>query len=64
MDIRRERGQWAWKGAIMQELIEEFGGLVMWQDAGNKINGDMEEAWDQIATHGAWSTETYDTVLE
>jgi hypothetical protein len=58
MDINLNRGEYAWKMLVVQAVMEEFGGLVLWQDAGNIMDGDMTEMWQEIASEGIWSSTT------
>lgn len=58
MDIRKNRGEYAWKMLCVEEVMEDYGGLVLWQDAGNHIDGDLKSIWSEIALTGIWSTQT------
>ena len=39
-DIRVDAGQFAWKPAIIADVVEEFARPVVWMDAGNMLEGD------------------------
>jgi hypothetical protein len=55
MDVTRARGEYAWKGVIVEEVIRDYGGLVFWMDAGNEITEDFTETWRQVAEMGVFS---------
>ncbi len=59
MDIDQARGEYAWKPKIIEQVVNEFGGLVLWLDAGDLFKESADDGmWSEIATTGAWSTDT------
>jgi len=58
-NITQERGQYAWKIAILLDTIAAYGGLVMWMDSGNNIHNDMyTKVWREIGKTGIYSNPT------
>jgi len=60
VNIDKARGEYAWKFQIVEEVIRDFGGLVLWLDAGDMLTKSLEEngLWNTIAGAGVWSTAT------
>jgi hypothetical protein len=56
MDLAKSKGEYAWKDQIVEEVIRDYGGLVLWLDTGDGLVGDMRETWVDIALRGVWST--------
>jgi hypothetical protein len=55
MRVELNRGEYAWKDQTIQEVAREFGGLVLWQDAGNWIERSLDQLWRETALAGVWS---------
>jgi hypothetical protein len=52
VDIQIDSGQYAWKPILVNEVLEERGGLVLWLDAGNLVLRDLVPIWEMIRRHG------------
>ncbi|KAG5462250.1 MAG: hypothetical protein BJ554DRAFT_5449 [Olpidium bornovanus] len=52
------RGEYAWKPVIVFNVLQEFGGLVLWLDSGNLIRRPLDRTWNDIAAAGAYSSRT------
>jgi hypothetical protein len=52
VDIRINAGQYAWKPILIEEVLEERGGLVLWLDAGNLVLWDLVPIWTTIRQYG------------
>jgi hypothetical protein len=63
-DLDKEAGQYAWKPIIVRDVVLEQGGLVLWMDAGDIVHRSLQTVWNDLATHGVYSTETLGTVKE
>jgi len=55
VNIAINRGEYAWKPIIIHTMLEEFGGLVLWLDAGDLVLADLNPIWDAIAKNGLLS---------
>lgn len=53
-DIEVEAGQYAWKPSILREVVSEFGGVVIWADAGNIVD-DLESLVDAVRCHNIYT---------
>ena len=51
-DISRNCGEYAWKPVIVHEVLEHYGGLLMWLDAGNLVVEDLAPLWRTILQTG------------
>jgi len=64
-NITEQRGQYAWKIAIIDETIKAFGGLILWLDAGDRVKyGLYDNIWRQITDYGIWSSWTSGSIRE
>lgn len=62
-DIRVEAGQYAWKPAILWEVVQEITTpLLLWCDAGNKIVGPLAHLQQCIAAESIYSPVSIGTV--
>jgi len=52
MNIALNAGEYAWKPVIFHEVLEDFGSLVMWLDAGNLVVRDLTLVWLWIRRYG------------
>lgn len=52
------RGEYAWKPVVVLDVLQEFGGLVLWLDSGNLIRRPLDRTWNDIAAAGAYSSRT------
>ena len=52
VNIVVNRGEYAWKPIIVDEVLNEFGGSVLWLDAGNLVMGSLINFWDSISRCG------------
>lgn len=41
-DINVEAGQYAWKPIIIRDVMDKYGGMIFWCDAGNKLLGPLD----------------------
>lgn len=58
-NITQERGQYAWKGVIIERTAKEYGGLILWMDSGNLVHRSLHDnVWRYIAQKGIYSTPT------
>jgi len=63
---------YAWKPLLIQEVIHKHGGLVIWNDAGDVINGRLDKLYNVTQMYGFYSAIakgtiedwTYPTTLE
>jgi hypothetical protein len=62
-DIRRNAGQYAWKPAIINEVMRERGGIVCWMDAGNLIS-DLSGLRRRIDRYGFYSPTSSGTAAQ
>ena len=57
MDLNVNKGEYAWKPQIIEEVVRDFGGLVLWMDSGDRIRETLGLAfWEDVARSGIWST--------
>ena len=57
MDLNVNKGEYAWKPQIIEEVVRDFGGLVLWMDTGDRIRETLGvEFWEDVARSGIWST--------
>lgn len=52
MNIAVNAGEYAWKPVIFHQVLEDFGNLVMWLDAGNLVMRDLTLVWLWIRRYG------------
>ena len=52
VDVTKNRGEYAWKDLIVEEVIRDYGGLVFWLDAGDELTGDFTGTWNEVAEMG------------
>ncbi len=55
VDIRVARGQYAWKPIIVADLLVEFGGSVLWLDAGNIVRRPLRGVRKVLSQFGIYS---------
>ena len=55
-------GEYAWKPVIVEKVAEEFGGLVLWLDAGVIPLVDLAAAFRVTQRHGAYTPTSQDDV--
>jgi hypothetical protein len=58
MDLALNKGEYAWKAQMAEEVLRDYGGLVLWLDTGDALVGDMRKTWVDIAMRGIWTTPT------
>ena len=46
---------YAWKPLLIKEVVEKYGGLVMWNDAGDVINGRLDKLYNITRQFGFFS---------
>ena len=51
-DITVNSGEYAWKPIIVHEVLETFGGLVLWLDAGDLVTQRLTEFWFRLSRFG------------
>lgn len=57
MDLNVNKGEYAWKPQVIEEVVRDYGGLVLWMDSGDRIRETLGvEFWEDVATSGIWST--------
>jgi hypothetical protein len=61
-DIRVNAGEYAWKPVSIAMVAEEYGGIVLWCDAGNILTGSLEPIVDVIVRQGIYSPISAGTV--
>ena len=64
VDIRVNRGEYAWKPIIVADALAELGGLVLWLDAGNLVFGDLARVKSILVTHGVYTPLSGGTIGE
>jgi hypothetical protein len=52
VDVTVNRGEYAWKPLIVEEIVRDYGGLVFWMDAGDIITEDFTRTWNEVARRG------------
>jgi hypothetical protein len=52
VDVTVNRGEYAWKPLIVEEIVRDYGGLVFWMDAGDIIEEDFGRTWNEVAERG------------
>lgn len=52
MDVSVNRGEYAWKPLIVEEVMRDYGGLVFWMDSGDIIEKNFDETWNEVARRG------------
>lgn len=58
-NIHVEAGQYAWKPAILNEVLQNYPhSLMLWCDAGNKLTSSLQPVWDTIEKNYIYSTKT------
>jgi hypothetical protein len=55
VDIRVNRGQYAWKPIIIADGLKEVAGMVLWLDAGNLVLGPLDNVRRRLLTDGVYS---------
>ncbi|ORX48577.1 hypothetical protein DM01DRAFT_1338635, partial [Hesseltinella vesiculosa] len=55
-DVRKNRGEYAWKPGAIKEVQEKYGGIIVWLDTGDVPNRYfIENIPTYIHNHGFWS---------
>lgn len=55
-DIAINAGEYAWKTGIVREAAKEYGGILLWLDAGNLVTPDfLRYAPELVRSKGFWS---------
>jgi hypothetical protein len=54
-NIRVNAGEYAWKPAIIHNVLEEFKGVVIWLDAGCKLANNLDKFKQSVVEHGMHS---------
>lgn len=62
VNIRIDKGYFAWKPIIMASLLREFSGMVLWLDAGNLVHAPLEAVKDVLSKNGVYSPTSSGTV--
>jgi hypothetical protein len=52
VDIRVDRGHYAWKPIIISDALDEFGGIVLWLDAGDLLLRPLQGLREAIERNG------------
>lgn len=55
LDIRVNAGEYAWKPVIVADVLAEFGGLVLWLDAGDLVYGNLERVRSILIKNGVYA---------
>ena len=61
-DIRIAAGQFGWKPVMIEEVAQEFGGVVCWMDAGNIITAPLTSIVEEATRSGFWRTSSNGTI--
>ena len=64
MNIRKDRGQYAWKPIIVWQTLLETAGPVCWMDAGNMLTGPLHTIRTLLRQRGFFSFTSRGTVNE
>ncbi|UHS57109.1 DUF1647 domain-containing protein [Agrobacterium vaccinii] len=54
-DIKVNAGEYAWKPVIINEIMQENGGIIIWMDAGNVIVGHLHRLHGSALRAGLFS---------
>lgn len=52
MHVDNEKGHYAWKAQILESLLPELDGLLLWLDAASMILGPINEFWTLVHAQG------------
>jgi hypothetical protein len=55
LNVRIERGQYAWKPVIVADTLREVGGMVLWLDAGNLLHAPLTCIRQVLHRHGVYT---------
>jgi hypothetical protein len=64
LNIRVNKGQYAWKPVIINEVAAEHGGVVCWMDAGNVLTSDLSALRAYVGAHGFYAPHSSGTVAD
>jgi Protein of unknown function (DUF1647) len=64
VDISKDRGQYAWKPILIHEVLLEFGGLVLWLDAGDLVLSPLARVWSFVARNALVSPRSSGTLRD
>ena len=62
LDIRVNRGEYAWKPVLINEVAAHYNGIVCWMDAGNMLVDDLSRLRAFVHEHGFYSPRSSGTV--
>jgi hypothetical protein len=55
-NISINRGEYAWKPAVIADSVTDVGGIVVWMDAGDVLIQSLDQTWEAILQKGIYST--------
>src|SRR5262245_24467877 len=55
VNLANQRGAYAWKPIIVEGALREFGGMLLWLDAGNLIHARLDRVRSVLNTTGFYS---------
>lgn len=63
-NIRNNVGEYAWKPAIVWEVLQTTFGPAVWMDAGNVLVNNLDGIRDQLTKHGFYSPHSPGTIAQ
>jgi hypothetical protein len=64
VNIRVNRGEYAWKPIIVADALREFGGMVLWLDAGDLIHAPLHKGRDVLSAQGIYTPQSPGTLRQ
>lgn len=65
VNVSVRAGEYAWKGMIIEEVVRDYGGLVLWLDSGDRLKPSFgEHKWREVADLGIFSDQTGGAMAE
>lgn len=65
VNVSVRAGEYAWKAMILEEVVRDFGGLVLWLDSGDRLKPTFgNHKWREIADLGIFSDQTGGAMAE
>jgi hypothetical protein len=64
VELRRDRGQYAWKPIIVWDVLKETAGPVCWMDAGNVLTARLTRIMGALRSHSFYSPRSSGTILD
>jgi hypothetical protein len=64
VELRRDRGQYAWKPIIVWDALKDTAGPVCWMDAGNVLTARLTGIRGELRSHGFYSPRSKGMIMD